>query len=141
MGSMVQEPKKNLLREACRAFERYFILNALEKTRWSPKEAARILGLPLSTLKYRRKALGLSDSRPDRQTAQSQKATKAKKSANYQAFLGNGDSLREACSKFEIYFILKALKKAQWDRRKASQALGLPLSTLKYKLSKRSWGG
>lgn len=127
---MEQKPKKNHLRAACRAFEHNFILIALKKAGWSRTEAARILGIPLSTLKYRIKALGMSDSRP-----------KMRKIAGTQDFLENGGSLREACRAFEHHFIMKALQRAQWDRRKASQALGMPLSTLKYRLSKRSRGG
>lgn len=53
MGSMVQEPKKNLLRTACQAFERDFILKALKKAQWDRRKASQVLGLPLSTLKYK----------------------------------------------------------------------------------------
>ncbi|MBI2875879.1 MAG: sigma-54-dependent Fis family transcriptional regulator, partial [Candidatus Tectomicrobia bacterium] len=48
-----------LLREACEAFERNFILKVLEKTHWNRTQAAERLGLPLSTLKYKLSKLGL----------------------------------------------------------------------------------
>lgn len=47
-----------------------------------------------------------------------------------------GDLLRKASETFERNFILKVMEKANWNRRLAAERLGLPLSTLKYKLSK-----
>ena len=49
-----------------------------------------------------------------------------------------GDLLRKACETFERNFILKGLEKAHWNRSLAANRLGLPLSTLKYKLHKLS---
>jgi DNA-binding NtrC family response regulator len=42
-----------LFEEATRAFERNFILRALEKNGWNVTATARYLGLPLSTLKFK----------------------------------------------------------------------------------------
>ena len=44
--------------------------------------------------------------------------------------------LVEACETFEQNFILKALEKVQWNRRETSEALGIPLSTLRFKFKK-----
>ncbi|HXE81065.1 MAG TPA: sigma-54 dependent transcriptional regulator [Vicinamibacterales bacterium] len=42
-----------LFQQACNAFERNFILRALEKNGWNVTGTARYLGLPLSTLKFK----------------------------------------------------------------------------------------
>jgi two-component system response regulator PilR (NtrC family) len=51
----------SLFQEACETFERNFILRALEKTDWNVSGAARYLGIPLSTLKYKMSQLDLRD--------------------------------------------------------------------------------
>jgi DNA-binding NtrC family response regulator len=52
---------EDLLRRACDTFERNFILKALERAKWSRKEAAKNLGLPLSTFKYKLVKLNIYD--------------------------------------------------------------------------------
>jgi DNA-binding NtrC family response regulator len=44
--------------------------------------------------------------------------------------------LTKACETFERNFILKVLEKNRWKRKETARSLGIPLSTLKYKLSK-----
>jgi len=44
--------------------------------------------------------------------------------------------LTRACETFERNFILKVLEKNRWRRKETARSLGIPLSTLKYKLSK-----
>ena len=44
---------ENLLEQAVAAFERNFIVRALEKERWVVAATARALGIPLSTLKFK----------------------------------------------------------------------------------------
>jgi len=44
---------ESLFDEACKHFERNFILRALEKNGWNVTGTARYLGLPLSTLKFK----------------------------------------------------------------------------------------
>ena len=44
---------EGLFQQACNAFERNFILRALEKNGWNVTGTARYLGLPLSTLKFK----------------------------------------------------------------------------------------
>jgi DNA-binding NtrC family response regulator len=44
--------------------------------------------------------------------------------------------LTRACETFERNFILKVLEKNRWRRKETARGLGIPLSTLKYKLSK-----
>jgi len=46
-------PAGNLFDNATIAFERNFILRALEKCGWSVTNTAEYLGIPLSTLKYK----------------------------------------------------------------------------------------
>ena len=48
-----------------------------------------------------------------------------------------GDTLfQEACDTFERNFILRALEKADWNVTATARYLGLPLSTLKHKMSR-----
>ena len=49
----IAENGKNLLQVACDAFERNFILKALEREKWNRKRTAQALGIPLSTLKFK----------------------------------------------------------------------------------------
>ena len=48
-----------LLEKACETFERSFIMKTLEKANWSRVKAAKILGIALSTLKYRMQKLDI----------------------------------------------------------------------------------
>lgn len=59
--------KKGLLEKAMETFERNFILGFLEKEKWNRRTAARILNIPLSTLKYKIKKLELTDYFPDKE--------------------------------------------------------------------------
>jgi DNA-binding NtrC family response regulator len=54
-----REPRQDtsLFEQATRAFERNFILRALEKNGWNVTGTARYLGLPLSTLKFKMERL------------------------------------------------------------------------------------
>jgi len=54
-------PREDILTKACETFERNFILRALERAKWSRKQAAKDLGIPLSTLKYKLTKLNLYD--------------------------------------------------------------------------------
>lgn len=59
----------------------------------------------------------------------------------YLSFLGNNnggspeDLLKKACTTFERTFILKTLERMKGNRKKTAEALGIPLSTLKYKMN------
>ena len=48
-----------LLEKACQTFEKSFIMKTLEKANWSRVNAAKILGIPLSTLKYKMQKLDI----------------------------------------------------------------------------------
>jgi DNA-binding NtrC family response regulator len=58
--------KGEVFDKAVEAFERSFILKALEKERWNRVAAAKALGIASSTLKYRMKKLKLHDPFPKR---------------------------------------------------------------------------
>ena len=51
--------KEDMLKKACMAFERNLILKTMEKAKWNRKKTARILGIPLSTLKYKMTQLNI----------------------------------------------------------------------------------
>lgn len=53
--------EEDFFRKACDTFERNFILKALERVQWNRKEAAKNLGLPLSTFKYKLTKLNIYD--------------------------------------------------------------------------------
>jgi DNA-binding NtrC family response regulator len=57
----IKIPQEDLLSKACETFERNLILKALEMAKWSRKQAAKDLGIPLSTLKYKLTKLNLYD--------------------------------------------------------------------------------
>jgi two-component system, NtrC family, response regulator AtoC len=54
-----QFQKEGLFQKAVEAFEQSFILRTLEKERWNRGAAARTLGIPVSTLKYKMKKFNL----------------------------------------------------------------------------------
>ena len=58
-----REPREDvsLFEQATRAFERNFILRALEKNGWNVTGTARYLGLPLSTLKFKMERLDVRE--------------------------------------------------------------------------------
>jgi DNA-binding NtrC family response regulator len=55
------ESAERLFEDACRHFERNFILRALEKNGWNVTGTARHLGLPLSTLKFKMERLDVRE--------------------------------------------------------------------------------
>jgi len=55
------DPAGSVLDQAVAAFERSYLLKALEKQEWSVAATARHLRLPLSTLKHRMARLGLNE--------------------------------------------------------------------------------
>ncbi len=56
---MEKERNKNKLAMALEEFERNLILSTMENLGWSRKETARELGIPISTLKFKMKKLGI----------------------------------------------------------------------------------
>ena len=56
-----QTNETSMLNMAVETFERNYILKTLEKVKWSRKDAAETLGIPISTLKYKLEKLKLYD--------------------------------------------------------------------------------
>ena len=52
------------------------------------------------------------------------------------ASTANDTRFQEACDTFERNFILRALEKSDWNVTGTSRYLGIPLSTLKHKMSR-----
>ncbi|MFV1952076.1 MAG: sigma-54-dependent transcriptional regulator [Nitrospinota bacterium] len=61
VSSQIKESNNDVLQLACDTFEKNFILKTLEKANWHRVDAAEILGIPMSTLKYKFKKLGIYD--------------------------------------------------------------------------------
>lgn len=53
--------QSGMLNMAVETFERNYILKTMEKVKWSRKAAAEVLGIPISTLKYKLEKLNLYD--------------------------------------------------------------------------------
>lgn len=60
------EKEKGKLTQALEAFERDFIISTMQTQGWSRKKTAQELGIPLSTLKYKMRRLGIYESVPRR---------------------------------------------------------------------------
>jgi DNA-binding NtrC family response regulator len=56
-----QNNQSGMLNMAVETFERNYILKTMEKVKWSRKDAAEALGIPISTLKYKLEKLNLYD--------------------------------------------------------------------------------
>ncbi|MBI5193703.1 MAG: sigma-54-dependent Fis family transcriptional regulator [Nitrospirae bacterium] len=56
-----KDGQDSLLQNVCDTFERNFILKTLEHERWSRTKTANILGVPISTLKYKFNRLNIYD--------------------------------------------------------------------------------
>ena len=56
-----QKKSEGLFEKAKETFERNFLLKTLEKERWNRRATAQLLGIPLSTLKYKLKRLKLQE--------------------------------------------------------------------------------
>jgi transcriptional regulator with PAS, ATPase and Fis domain len=61
LDARYSDPADSVLDQAVAAFERSYLLKALEKAEWNVAATARQLRLPLSTLKHRMGRLGLND--------------------------------------------------------------------------------
>ena len=61
LDAQQSNPDDSVLDQAVAAFERSYLLKALEKAEWNVAATARQLRLPLSTLKHRMGRLGLND--------------------------------------------------------------------------------
>ncbi|HAS16496.1 MAG: hypothetical protein A2Y48_07180 [Nitrospirae bacterium RIFCSPLOW2_12_42_9] len=62
------EKEKSKLMNALEAFEKDFIISTMQTQGWSRKKTALDLGIPISTLKYKMKKLGIYESVPKRRT-------------------------------------------------------------------------
>jgi len=49
----IKSSTEDLLKKACITFERNFILKTLERMNWNVRQTAQVLGIPLSTMKYK----------------------------------------------------------------------------------------
>lgn len=64
------ESEKSKLSHALNSFEKDFIISTMENLNWSRKKTALDLGIPLSTLKYKMKKLGIYEVIPKRHKTQ-----------------------------------------------------------------------
>ena len=62
--------------------------------------------------------------------------------AKFEAAPVNGDALfQDACDTFERNFLLRALEKKDWNVTATARHLGIPLSTLKHKMTRLELSG
>jgi len=61
LDALQAQAGESVLDRAVDAFERNYLLRALEKQDWNVAATARLLRLPLSTLKHRMARLGVHD--------------------------------------------------------------------------------
>lgn len=65
-NSIMQKEDKSKLNHALDSFEKEFIISTMQSQNWSRKKTAQDLGIPLSTLKYKMKKLGIYEVVPAR---------------------------------------------------------------------------
>ncbi len=65
--------EKSKLNQALDTFEKDFIISTMQNQNWSRKRTAEDLGVPLSTLKYKMRKLGIYEAVPKRRKAQKDK--------------------------------------------------------------------
>lgn len=66
------QSENSKLNQALNSFEKDFIMSTMENQNWSRKKTAMDLGIPLSTLKYKMKKLGIYEAIPKRRRTQKQ---------------------------------------------------------------------
>ena len=62
--------EKSKLNQALDTFEKDFIISTMQNQNWSRKKTAEDLGVPLSTLKYKMRKLGIYEAVPKRRKVQ-----------------------------------------------------------------------
>jgi DNA-binding NtrC family response regulator len=122
--------RRPTLKNEVSRFETELIRNALAIARGSQRRAARLLGLSPTTLhtKIRRLKINLEES-----CESNFQAVNALPGA---ATIESGSSLVESMSNFEIQLIENALDQAGGNQTKAARLLGIPLTTLNFKVQK-----
>jgi DNA-binding NtrC family response regulator len=107
-------------KERVRAFEAMLIRRALRRTRWNKAAASRQLRIPLRTLVNKVGAYGLSPQDSVEEVA----ATDDDETLPF----------KSRVQRYETTLLREALEAAEGNRAEAARQLGLPLSTMLYKI-------
>jgi two-component system response regulator AtoC len=112
-----------------RRYEILLLCRALEQTGWNKKAAARMLKIPLRTLMYKVQNYGLGPHRaPNDDTDRLLPALDEEDPPDF----------KTRVRVYESNVLRKALDASGWNKAEAARQLGLPLSTVLYKI--KSYG-
>lgn len=112
-------------KQRIRRYEILLLCRALEQTGWNKKAAARELKIPLRTLMYKVQAYGLGPHQvPNDDTDRLLPSIDDEDPADF----------RSKIRAFECKLLVEGLEAAAWNKAEAARRLGLPLSTVLYKI-------
>ena len=111
------------------SYEIRLIRRALQRTGWNRTAAARQLRMPLRTLMHKIQTHGL---KPPATASGGEEVTAAR--TGMPAEDPDGVQFKELIRRYESALIMDALTEAGWNKAEAARRLGLPLSTVLYKI-------
>jgi DNA-binding NtrC family response regulator len=117
-------------KQRVRRYEIQLLYRALEQTGWNKKAAARELRIPLRTLMYKVQSHGLGPGRPPEDDTD-----------RLLPIIDEGadpPDFKARIRAFECSLLTRALEASGWNKAEAARQLGLPLSTVLYKI--KSYG-
>lgn len=114
------------------SYEIRLIRRALQRTSWNRTAAARELQMPLRTLMHKIQSYGL---RPPEMPVGPTDVTAVQADERLDRLPTPPDcSFKELIRSYESNLLLVALREAAWNKAEAARQLGLPLSTVLYKI-------
>jgi DNA-binding NtrC family response regulator len=117
--------EESFFRRKVQSYEIVLLRRALDRAGWNKTAAAQQLPMPIRTLMYKIASYGL------KKTATSSADTRR----DLQALPEEGEqNFRESIQQYEQKLLHEALVAAHWNKAEAARRLGLPMSTLIYKL-------
>jgi two-component system response regulator AtoC len=119
------------LRSGVRRYEAALLAQALEHCGWNRTLAAAQLQMPLRTLMYKLRDLDITPQRSGELRAMLRDETEAETHADF----------KERVRLHERGLLQRELERSRWNKTEAARRLGLPLSTLNYKLKTHGLSG
>ena len=111
------------------SYEIRLIRRALHRTGWNRTAAARQLRMPLRTLMHKIQTYGL---KPPETPAEREEITAVQAGLPVEDV--EGVQFKDLIRRYESTLILDALRESGWNKAEAARRLGLPLSTVLYKI-------